>query len=176
MFWRLDTYATNVLKRTPARWAIECGLSAEPDAATRPVRVGDTVVATEPGRMLRLSSYYSPGDIGHVMAIEEDQPDPLVVTWTRGPNLTLRLQHGDVVAITADTLAPPAPSARAEDLPPEILRAIATLVEETWDREQDDYRQQDPDGRVGHPYRAHTALHHWLGEHSPIRGTDRAPR
>ncbi|MGW4720614.1 hypothetical protein [Nocardia sp. NPDC004260] len=60
------------------------------------------------------------------------------------------------------------PHASAAELAPEIRQAIAQVVEEIWDREKDDYRQQAPDHRDGHPFQALTLLHHWLGPFSPV--------
>ncbi|WP_433635467.1 hypothetical protein [Nocardia sp. CA-120079] len=63
----------------------------------------------------------------------------------------------------------PAAHASAEEIAPEIRRAIATVVDEIWDREKDDYQQQDEDVRDGHPFQALTTLHNWLGRFSPVR-------
>ena len=60
------------------------------------------------------------------------------------------------------------PHASAEELAPDIRQAIAQVVDEIWDREKDDYGQQDPADRDGHPFQALTLLHHWLGRFSTV--------
>ncbi|MFX0580999.1 hypothetical protein [Nocardia nepalensis] len=60
------------------------------------------------------------------------------------------------------------PYAGAEAVSPEIRRAIGIVVAEIWDREKDDYRQQDDDCRADHRFCYLTILHTWLGPLSPI--------
>lgn len=55
------------------------------------------------------------------------------------------------------------------DLAPEIRDAIADIVEIIWEREADDYRQQDDTGRADHPHLHLSALHNWLGPYSLVR-------
>lgn len=55
------------------------------------------------------------------------------------------------------------------DLAPEIRDAIAGIVEIIFEREADDYRQQDDTGRADHPHLHLSALHTWLGPYSLVR-------
>ncbi|WP_331761043.1 hypothetical protein OG225_43195 (plasmid) [Nocardia sp. NBC_01377] len=58
--------------------------------------------------------------------------------------------------------------ASAAELAPEIRFAIAAVVAEIWDREVDDYQQQNDDERADHPYEYLATLHGWLGPYSHV--------
>lgn len=72
--------------------------------------------------------------------------------------------------MTTDPTHEPTPNyATAADLAPEIRAAIATVIGEIWDREENDYYYQPEGIRAGHPFESLIVAHKWLGPYSPIR-------
>ncbi|WP_280426789.1 hypothetical protein [Nocardia carnea] len=72
------------------------------------------------------------------------------------------LDAAELHATTGDYAGP-------AELAPEIRHAIAHIIDLIWEREADDYNQQDRNDHVDHPHLHLTALHNWLGPYSPIR-------
>lgn len=92
---------------------------------------------------------------------EHDNPDP--------GDLDIILGFTRRALDAAERRAAAAGYAGPADLAPEIRDAIADIVEIIWEREADDYRQQDDTDRADHPHLHLSALHNWLGPYSLVR-------
>ncbi|WP_033247126.1 hypothetical protein [Nocardia carnea] len=96
-----------------------------------------------------------------LLRYEHDNPDPDDLNTILG--FTRRAVDAAQQRAAAAGYAGPA------DLAPEIRDAIAAVAELIYEREADDYRQQDDIGRADHPHLHLSALNNWLGPYSLLR-------